>query len=105
MWKFDIYRKKINLNISVDQIINWVEIYDGTFLFTSDNSFFNSNLNIVGLNPVIRIYPNHSIFADNNITKENFEVIDNLISHNKSDDFINIRSNICQPSLKLNMVI
>jgi para-aminobenzoate synthetase component I len=88
MWKFNINKEKFNNSISIEQIFNWVDIYNGTFLFTSENTFFKSNVNIVGLNPVITIYPNYSFFGEKNVSLGNFEVIDKIIEQNNSNDFM-----------------
>ena len=90
MWKFNILKEAISNKISTDLIIQLVDEFDGILLFTSGNGNFESHMNIVGLNPIIKIYPEHTEFGNQEIAQNNFKIINAIIEENRVNQFLPI---------------
>lgn len=88
MLKVQINKRLIKDKISVDQLIKWVDDYDGMLLFTSENKYYDSQKSIIGLNPVISIYSEYTFLNDKQIAINNFEFINAFLNENKSDYFL-----------------
>lgn len=87
MWKIKVNKETLESNISIDQAIQLVGAYDGMFLFTSKNTYFNSQLNILGINPVIKIFPDKIKFGNKELKANCLESIDNILRMNKTTNF------------------
>ena len=90
----DIKKYKDIEKASVDQIIQAVEKYDGVFLFTTLNKYYPSNLNIVGLNPVIKIYDDKTIIKGSEHRIKGFEAIKNILKNNDLQFAFKINKNV-----------
>ena len=76
MWKISIDKIRADLQLNLDTIIHAVDDYNGTFLFTGNNKYYKSRLNIIGLNPVIKIDENTKLSFQDDETYNSFEFID-----------------------------
>lgn len=87
MWKISIDKIRADLQLNLDTIIHAVDDYNGTFLFTGNNKYYKSRLNIIGLNPVIKIDENTKLSFQDDETYNSFEFIDLLKEFNNTDEF------------------
>ncbi|MCK4662857.1 MAG: anthranilate synthase component I family protein [Bacteroidales bacterium] len=84
MWKINTEIKEIKHKINIENIIHAIDKFDGTFLFTSDSKSFNNDLNIVGLNPVIKIKDNELTINSVKQKVKVLELIDDILNKNEN---------------------
>lgn len=88
MWKINYHSESILRRIPIDLALQWVEKHNGIYLFTSNNKFLSSKKNIIGLNPVIKVFPGFTVHGDQRMEKNIFEVLQSILETNQSEAFL-----------------
>ena len=78
MWKIKNTISEQTALLSIAQIIDATDRHNGVFLFSKSDAPLKKGLNIIGLNPVIKISDNTTVYGNRKITAEPLKIISDI---------------------------
>ena len=83
MWKIKNTISEQTALLSIAQIIDATDRHNGVFLFSKSDAPLKKGLNIIGLNPVIKISDNTTVYGNRKITAEPLKIISDISATNR----------------------